>query len=286
MFDFKIKAEKLIGLGEGDREIVLYDFNSGNSLIFRRNDDGDLIGESRKFNSSQSVLTQVIDDVHYPEITFLAREFKKIKAYRSWGIGAFNKAREPQSFHLSGDFLNHDGSNLAMVLNEIRMDLTVKERLLSELQKFYYGIVDYDVRIAGNLIHLVFHEKGLKETTSSLYMSDGTIHYLCLLSILLHNSPPELVIIEEPELGLHPDILPNLRRLLQEASEKCQIIITTHSNSIIDAFTDNPEAVLVSERTGLGTQIMRLNKKELDPWLEKYRLGFLWSRGDLGGTIW
>jgi predicted ATPase len=117
-------------------------------------------------------------------------------------------------------------------------------------------------------------------------LSDGTLRYLCLLSILCHPKPPTLVCLEEPELGLHPDVLPTLAELLKEASERSQIIVTTHSDVLVDALTDQPETVLVAERSATGTTLTRLDAEKLRPWLEKYRLGQLWTRGEIGGTRW
>jgi predicted ATPase len=94
------------------------------------------------------------------------------------------------------------------------------------------------------------------------------------------------VCIEEPELGLHPDVLPTLAELLKEASRRMQIIVTTHSDVLVDALTDRPEAVLVADKTDEGTALTRLDGTKLKPWLEKYRLGQLWTRGEIGGTRW
>ena len=95
-----------------------------------------------------------------------------------------------------------------------------------------------------------------------------------------------MICIEEPELGLHPDVLPNLADLMKKASERCQLIVTTHSDILVDAMTDQPESVLVAEKTDQGTTLNRLNSEKLQPWLEKYRLGQLWTRGEIGGTRW
>jgi predicted ATPase len=92
--------------------------------------------------------------------------------------------------------------------------------------------------------------------------------------------------IEEPELGLHPDVLPTLAGLLKEASQRTQLIVTTHSDVLMDAMSDTPESVVVAERGDNGTTLTRLNADKLKPWLEKYRLGQLWTRGDIGGTRW
>ena len=85
---------------------------------------------------------------------------------------------------------------------------------------------------------------------------------------------------------MHPDVLPNLARLLREGSERSQIIATTHSDVFVDAFNDDPEVVLVADKENTETKFSRLNKAQLEPWLGKYRLGDLWTRGDIGGTRW
>ena len=117
-------------------------------------------------------------------------------------------------------------------------------------------------------------------------LSDGTLRYLCLIAILCDPEPPPLIGIEEPELGLHPDILPKLADLLLAASERTQLIVTTHSDILVDALTEHPETIVVCEKHRGHTVTRRLNGEELAPWLQDYRLGDLWTRGQLGGTRW
>ena len=97
---------------------------------------------------------------------------------------------------------------------------------------------------------------------------------------------PPLVCIEEPELGLHPDILPGLADLIRDASERCQLIVTTHSEVLVDKLTETPESVVVCEKHAGKTEMQRLDRDELSDWLKKYSLGDLWTKGGLGGTRW
>jgi len=76
-------------------------------------------------------------------------------------------------------------------------------------------------------------------------LSDGTLRYLCLLTILCHPAPPPLICIEEPELGLHPDILPEVAKMLVDAASRTQLIVTTHSDILVDCLSDHPEAIVV-----------------------------------------
>ena len=86
--------------------------------------------------------------------------------------------------------------------------------------------------------------------------------------------------------GLHPDILPKVADLLISASTCTQLIVTTHSDILVGAMTERPEVILVCEKHERQTVMRRLDEKSLASWLEKYRLGELWTRGELGGTRW
>ena len=117
-------------------------------------------------------------------------------------------------------------------------------------------------------------------------LSDGSLRYLCLLVVLCHPEPPPVICIEEPEIGLHPDIIPEVAKLLVEASSRSQIFVTTHSDVLVDALTDTPEAVVVCEKRDGATELQRLDAKDLKHWLDDYRLGEIWSRGVIGGNRW
>jgi len=259
-----------------------YHFNNGHPTLNVNDKKRTLKHED--VDLEKSILAQRRDPDQYPEITYLAQTLGKIRLYREWSFGRYTAPRLPQKADLPNDMLEPDASNLGLVLNRLGGDPTVKARLLKALRALYDGIDDYHVQIEGGTVQVFFHEGRFKIPATRL--SDGTLRYLCLLAILCHPNPPPLVCIEEPELGLHPDILPTLADLLKEASERCQVIVTTHSDVLVDAMTDCPEAVLVCEKTAEGTAMCRLDAEKLKPWLDKYRLGELWTRGEIGGTRW
>ncbi|HCC37691.1 MAG TPA: chromosome segregation protein SMC [Treponema sp.] len=289
---FEIVDEKIVSKQPDYGETspyIFYDYVNGRPTLNILDDANGY--KSRKLQRedidiTQSILVQKRDAIHYPEITQLAQDFSKIKMYREWNFGRYTPARLPQKADLPNKYLEPDCGNLGLVLNQIRMNPPSKRTLLKELQFFYADVEDYDVSIVSNTAQIVFHERGLNSSVPATRLSDGTLRFLCLLAILCHPSPPPLICIEEPELGLHPDVLPNLAKLLRDASERSQLIVTTHSEMLVDAFTDNPETVLVAEKRDVGTQLNRLDNQQLKPWLEKYRLGQLWTRGDIGGTRW
>ena len=232
----------------------------------------------------QSILSQVKDPGQYPELTSLGHGFARIHLYRHWSFGPNAPPRLLQKADLPNHALAEDGHNLGMVLNRLERNPEAKTKLLAELRRLYCGIEDYFVQVEAGSVQVFLREGGI--TVPATRLSDGTLRYLCLLAILCQPSPPGLICIEEPELGLHPDILPSLADLLCETSERCQLIVTTHSDVLVDALTERPDSVVICEKVKGQTTLKRLNKDKLSHWLDKYRLGELWTSGELGGTRW
>ena len=267
---------------EADAPYIYYRFRGGRPELNVKGERRTL--QQEDVDNTSSILAQRKDPDQYPELTYLGQAFRKIRIYRDWSLGRLMAARLPQKVDLPNDMLEPDGSNLGLVLNRLRRDPVVKERLLYALRDLYEGIDDYDVQVEGGTVQVFFQEG--RHTIPATRLSDGTLRYLCLLTVLCHPSPPPLICIEEPELGLHPDILPTLADLMKEASTRTQLIVTTHSDILVDAMSDRPEAVWVCEKGGDGTRMHQLDGEQLGPWLQKYRLGELWTRGEIGGTRW
>ena len=219
----------------------------------------------------------------FPALWHLKEQYGRIRLYRDWSFGPDAKLRRPCSAHARSDFLDEGGENLPLVLSHLHG--AHKQRLLEAVRKLFEGIVDFQCPVTGGMVSLFLEESGNRSIPATR-LSDGTLRYLCLLAVLLHPEPPSLIGIEEPELGLHPDLLPTLADLLVEASERTQLIVTTHSDVLVDALTDQPESVVVCEKHDGRTQMRRLDKADLAKWLQEYRLGDLWTSGELGGNRW
>jgi predicted ATPase len=232
----------------------------------------------------KSILAQRKDPDQYPELTWLGEQFAKIKIYREWIFGRKSALRLPQEVDAPNDFLSQDCQNLGLVLNQLRRRPQVKRQILKYLAEFYEGVEDFDISVEGGTVQLFLQERDY--TIPATRLSDGTIRYICLLGILCHPEPPPLICIEEPELGIHTDILPLLADLIKEASGRTQLIITTHSDVLVDELTDSPESVMICEKDEGSTSIRRLESENLKAWLKKYTLGELWRKGEIGGNRW
>lgn len=237
-----------------------------------------------RLNEEASVLAQFRDPLQYPELSDLGEAYQHIRIFRDWGLGAFSSPRRPQRTDIRSDFPSDDGANLGLVLNKLRRNVGLKKQLLAALNELYADITDFDVAVEGGYAQVYLQEGDFNIPASRL--SDGTLRYLYLAAILLHPSPPPLICLEEPEVGLHPDAILAIGRLIRDASERTQLIVTTHSDILVDVLGRDPENIIVCEKQDGATEMTRLSVSDLKVWLEKYSLSQLWTRGKLGGNRW
>lgn len=233
---------------------------------------------------TQSILSQRRDPESYPEVSRLADFLRGFLIYRTWSFGPNSALRMSCPPDVRTDRLAEDFSNLPARLAVLKRSPSVKRRLVKLLKDFSPGFEDIEVVPEGGQLQLYLTDGN--QSFPARRLSDGSLRYLSLLAILLDPTPPPLVVIEEPELGLHPDVLPTLRDLLVEASAACQLVVTTHSTQFVDAMTDHADSVLVCEKNEGVTTLARLSQSEIDKWREHGSLGSLWMSGRLGGTRW
>jgi predicted ATPase len=230
----------------------------------------------------QSVLAQRKDPDLYPELFWLGWQFETIQTFREWTFGRYGALRWPQRADLPEQWLLPDSSNLALVLNQIEHK---SGPVFNEyLKRFFPRFERMSTSISGGTVQFYLHESGFRAPIPTTRLSDGTIRFIAMLATLLSPSPPPLVCMEEPELGLHPDAVALLADLLVEASQRMQLVVTTHSDAFVSALTNQPAAIVACERPGAGTVLRRLDPERLADWLDDYRLGDLWRMGELGAN--
>ena len=234
----------------------------------------------------KSVLSEVRSYADYPALTETARMLSAIKVYRSWHVGRDSPVRSPQRTDGDPNFLAEDFSNLALVVNDL-LSRRLEPSLDSYLKRFYESYESLHPRIFGNTIELIVNETGTSSALPASRLSDGSIRFIALLAILCHPEPPPLICIEEPEIAMHPDSQDLVVELLRKASERTQLIVTTHSPWLIDRLSATPDCVVVCERDrhpADGTKFKRFTRKDLDDWLEDQPLGEVWMAGAMGGV--
>jgi predicted ATPase len=244
---------------------------------------GRKLRESR-LNPGASILAQIRDPGRYAVLNYLQEQYSSIQLYRDWSFGPHAMLRKPGRPDDRADALGRSGLNLAAVAASISGK--TKKQVINGMQILYPDVRDLHVRPgpAGTL-QLYLEEANEVEIPAGR-LSDGTLRFLALLLILLNPKPAPLTVIEEPEMGLHPDVIPEVAKLLIEASERTQLVVTTHSRMLVDCLGDDPESVIVCEKHDGESVFERLDGKRMKVWLEKYSLGDLWSKGELGGNRW
>jgi predicted ATPase len=261
-----------------------YRFQEGSPVVSVRDSDQRRELQRQTIAHDLSILSQRRDPEELPELAHLADRYERIRLYREWTFGRNSVFRTPQAADLRGDILEENLLNLGLFLNHLRGFPKAKTEIRLHLRDLYDGLDDFDVSVRGGTVEVFLTEGDFVFPASRL--SDGTLRYLCLLAILCDPNPPPLICLEEPELGLHPDLLPRLADLLLAASQRTQLVVTTHSDILIDSLTDHPEYVVVCEKQNHQTTATRLSREKLGDWLKDYRLGELWTRGQIGGVRW
>jgi len=246
---------------------------------------GQLISKSRIPNIAldESAFEAYRNPLDTTPITRSARALNDIRIYRGFKTGADDEARMGVSSSGPKHPIAETGYNLALVLQEMDFHGSLNP-VKQYLHRLSDRFEDIKIRLEGGRATLYVQERGIKMIPAA-GLSDGTLKFLCLMAVLFDPKPARLVCIEEPETGLHPDALSLLADALREASNRTQIVIATHSDALIDRFSDEPESVVVCDRdSSESTRFRRLSSGQLKEWLEEYTLGDLWRRGEIGGT--
>ncbi len=185
------------------------------------------------------------------------------------------------------EFLRPDGSNLAaflFYLHEAHPDAySLIQRAVQRVAPFFEDFQLKPLRRNADDIKLEWRHKGSDQYFDASSLSDGTLRFIVLATLFLQPDRyrPSVILVDEPELGLHPYAIGMLASLIRQASVQTQVIVSTQSSLLLDHF--DPTDVLVANRAEGGTQISRLDPKQLAAWQEDYSLGQLWEKNEFGG---
>jgi predicted ATPase len=178
-----------------------------------------------------------------------------------------------------------DASNLASTLLLFKQKFpdhfNLIENTIKQIAPFFDGFVLEPLRANPEMIKLEWRERGSDDYFDGHSLSDGTLRFMCLATLLLQPDAPRLILLDEPELGLHPAAINVLAALLRQASVNSQILLATQSVTLINQF--QPEDVVVAERENGATVFNRLSSENYTAWMEEYSLGEMWEKNLIGG---
>ncbi|MEI7990057.1 MAG: AAA family ATPase [Chloroflexota bacterium] len=213
-----------------------------------------------------------------------------IGAIRSWRVYHFHDTSASAKIKQQGDvndnlMLRPDASNLAAYLYLLReTENDHYRKIVSTIQLVAPFFDDFSLRpnpLNLENIRLEWMEKGSDSYFNAQSLSDGTLRFMCLATLLLQPNLPSTIIIDEPELGLHPYAITVLASLLKSVSQKTQVVVSTQSVPLVNQFM--PEDIVVVDRKEGQSTFERRTEKDLENWMDDYGMGDLWEKNLLGG---
>ncbi len=181
--------------------------------------------------------------------------------------------------------LRSDASNLAAFLYRLQKThpshFANIEDTIRQIAPFFESFQLEPSRLSSDKIKLEWKEKGSDTYFNAHALSDGTLRFICLATLLLQPELPSVVLLDEPELGLHPSAITVLAALLESAAKRAQVLVATQSVTLVNQFT--PEDVWVTEREDGESIFRHLVGTDLSAWLDGYALGELWEKNVIGG---
>ena len=210
----------------------------------------------------------------------------------SWLVCHFHDTSAASAMKRTADlndnrFLRPDGSNLPAFLYYLRERHNGAYALIRgavrQVAPFFNDFQLEPLRLDESKIRLEWRHEGSDDYFDVSAFSDGTLRFIAMAALLLQPEAlrPALILIDEPELGMHPYATTLLASLIKQASAASQVIVSTQSSLLLDHF--EPEDVLVADRVNGATELRRLDSTKLEEWLEDYSLGQLWEKNEIGG---
>lgn len=235
------------------------------------------------YDPQELALNEISDTDRYFALTTIKKAIKDIVVYDYFDTTPKSPIRKPM-LPSSEKRLFSDGTNLPQILNTIKINHKLQYRKITEmLNEVNANFSGFDFNFLGGNIELMLEETNLGSSIHVSNISDGTLRYLCLLAILYNPERGRFICIDEPEVGLHPDMILNIANAIKDASENSTMIISTHSENLLNQFEIKNVSVFEKGENN-STAVMTYNKEQFNGWYEDFSLGQMWKQGDLGGV--
>ena len=273
------------------RGFIYLDFENGAGVF---NELQDTEGHSKKtklvryndfVDSTELALSKVYDTDRYFALATIRKAISDIMVYDYFDTTPKSPIRKPM-LPTSEKRLLLDGTNLPQILNTIKINYkSIYSKIATMLKEVNSKFNGFDFNFLGGNIELMLEEDYINSSIHVTSISDGTLRYLCLLAILFNPERGSIICIDEPEVGLHPDMISNIGNAIIEASEKSTIIISTHSENLLNCFEIENIRIFEKDEHN-SSKVFVYNKSDFKGWYEEFSSGKMWRQGDLGGNRW
>ncbi len=275
--DGKVSLEE-----EGDA-VAGYAYKRGTQQVYTYSNGSERVIAADRFDSNESLLSQLGVGDAYSSAGFGQSCISTWGVFYDIDVSQDAPLRQPVITQPSPS-VDSDASNLAAVLHtHYSTDRDFRQRI-DEGMRAAFG--DEFVEIvfqpaSAQRIQLAVQWRSSKQPHAGLELSDGTLRFLFLLTVLASPKLAPLIAIDEPEVGLHPSMFPIVAEYAAAAAERTQVVLSSHSPEFLDAFTEHAPHVTVCHWEDGRTRLFSLGPEKLEKWLREYRLGRLFSSGDL-----
>jgi len=239
-----------------------------------------LADEKRATGSFESAIPDLY--VFSPSLEIAWRVLNELRVYHFQNTSRKAALMLPQNA-VDNEHLATDAGNIAPFLLRLRNEnLGYYNRIVSHIQQAAPFFGEFHLKPDSNgQVQLLWRERYSPKLYYPHQLSDGTIRFISLAALLLQPDPPSTIIIDEPELGLHPYAITILAGMLRLAEEKCQIIVATQSSPLVDHL--QLEDLIVVDRVNGETTLSKPDPENLKVWMDEYSVGELWDKNLIGG---
>ena len=285
-------AEKILHFGSKETYCIFMEINfdeqkSEYEVMLSPTDDDNL------YPSSESERGGPIENKNETYMSGIGGSSPHIREFvSSWRLYHFHDTSMTSPMRKTSDIhdnrgLRAEGENLASFLfflqEKHKNSYEMIRRTVRLVAPFFYDFLLKPQSLNEDKIRLEWQHRGTEAYFDVSSLSDGTLRFIALATLFLQPAPlrPSVVLLDEPELGLHPHAITVLSSLIKQASVETQVVLATQSPILLDHF--QPEDVLVADRVDGATKFTRLDSEKLKSWLHDYSLGQLWEKNEFGG---
>jgi len=274
-----------------EKDFIYMEMDNAQGIISTR--EGGKVGIQRypqensqiNFRTTEPVLRQISDPDRFYPLFILKRALEALSVYYYFDTSINSSIRQASSYGTETKLLP-EGQNVMTILNNIKNNHPLNyDKIEDAIKKINPYFKDINFAFLGSKLYLVLREKYLSRSVSIEHISDGTLHYLLLLSILFNPERGNQVCLDEPETSLHPDMINTISQAIKQASNSTQLIIATHSPLLLNSF-DIDDILIFEKNNDNETKVFVKSFDEFDEWTEDYLAGQAWLQGLIGGKRW
>lgn len=271
-----------------DASFTYLNFSNGNGKISTRTQDGTIALQDytgSDVSGKELVLRQINDPIHYLPIHTLRKAIESIAVYNCFDVSEGSKLRRTAEFS-TDTRLRKSGVNLTQILNGLKLNYAFDfERLEETFRNVNPHFKSIEISNLYGQSYLSLRERNMSRAIGALHISDGTLRFLLLESIFYNPLRGVLVAIDEPERGMHPDMIRSIAEMIKFAAKQSQIIVATHSPHLLNQF--ELEDILVFEKNRENSTIVKsVSEDDFPDWEGEYLPGQMWLLGQIGGKRW